>query len=44
MHRLCAADVGQNKGIVLAVADIIKVTTVLANQPMVEAYQKKCIG
>jgi hypothetical protein len=43
-HRLCAADVGQNKRIVSAVADIKKITTVSANQPMVEAYQKKCIG
>jgi hypothetical protein len=39
IHRLCAADVGQNKRIVLAVADIRKITTVSANQPMVEAYE-----
>jgi hypothetical protein len=44
IHRLCATSVGQNKRIVSAVADIRKVTTVSANQPMVEAYQKKCIG
>jgi hypothetical protein len=37
MHRLCAADVGQNKRIVSAVADIRKLSTVSANQPMVEA-------
>jgi hypothetical protein len=30
--------------IVSAVADIRKITTGLASQPMVEAYQKKCIG
>jgi hypothetical protein len=39
-----AADVGQKKGIVSAVADIRKITTVSINQSMVEAYQKKCIG
>jgi hypothetical protein len=39
-----AADVGQNNKIVSAVADIRKVTTVSANQPMVEVYQKKYIG
>jgi hypothetical protein len=44
MHRLCAADVGQNKRIVSAVADIRRVTTGSTNQPRVEAYQKKCIG
>jgi hypothetical protein len=44
MHRLCAADVGQNKRIVSAIADIRKITTISANQPMVEAYQKNCIG
>jgi hypothetical protein len=44
IHRLCAVDVGQNKRIVSAVADIRKITTVSANQPMVEAYQKKCIS
>jgi hypothetical protein len=44
MHQVCAADVGQNKRIVSAVADIRRVTTGSANQPMVEAYQKKCIG
>jgi hypothetical protein len=44
MHRLCAADVGQNKRIVSAVADTRKVTTVSANQPMVGTYQKKSIG
>jgi hypothetical protein len=38
------ADVGQNNIIVSAVADIRKITTVSANQPMVEAYHKKCIG
>jgi hypothetical protein len=44
IHRLCAAGVGQNKRIVSAVVDIRKITTVSANQPMVETYQKKCIG
>jgi hypothetical protein len=44
MHLVCAADVGQNKRIVSAVADIRKITTVSANQLRVEAYQKKCIG
>jgi hypothetical protein len=44
MHRLCTADVGQNQRIVSAVADIRRVTTGSANQPMVEAYQKICIG
>jgi hypothetical protein len=44
IHRLCAVDVGQNKGIVSAVADIRKIITGLASQPMVEAYQKKGIG
>jgi hypothetical protein len=44
IHRLCAADVGQNKRIVSAVADIRKITTVSANQPMVEAYQMNCIS
>jgi hypothetical protein len=44
IHRLCAADVGQNKRIVSAVADIRKITTVSANQPMVEAYQMNSIG
>jgi hypothetical protein len=44
IHRLYAADVGQNKRIVSAVADIRKITTVSANQAMVEAYQKKCIS
>jgi hypothetical protein len=39
-----AADVGQNKRIVSAVADIRKITIISANQLMVEAYQKKCIG
>jgi hypothetical protein len=39
-----AADIGQNNRIVSAVADIRKISTVSANQPMVEAYQKKCIG
>jgi hypothetical protein len=34
-----AADVGQNKRIVSAVADIRRITTVSANQPMVEAYE-----
>jgi hypothetical protein len=38
IHRFCAVDVGQNKRIISAVADIRKVTTVSANQPMVEAY------
>jgi hypothetical protein len=32
-----AADVGQNNRIVLAVADIKKISIVSANQPMVEA-------
>jgi hypothetical protein len=44
IHRLGAADVGHNKGIVSTVADIRRITTVSANQPMVETYQKKCIG
>jgi hypothetical protein len=44
IHRLCAADVGQNKRIVSAVADTRKVTTVSANQPMVEAYQEESFG
>jgi hypothetical protein len=44
IHRLCAADVGQNKRIVSAVADIRKISTVSANQPMVEAYQMNYIG
>jgi hypothetical protein len=44
IHRLCAADVGQNKRIVSAVADIRKITTVSANQLMVEAYQMNCIS
>jgi hypothetical protein len=44
IHRLCAADVGQNKRIISAVADIRKITTVSANQPMVEAYQINYIG
>jgi hypothetical protein len=37
IQQLCAAGVGQNKRIVSAVADIRKITTVSANQPMVEA-------
>jgi hypothetical protein len=44
IHQLCAADVGQNKRNVAAVADIKKITTVSANQPMVEAYQMNCIS
>jgi hypothetical protein len=44
IHRLCADNVGQNKKIVSAVADTRKVTTVSANQPMVEASHQKCIG
>jgi hypothetical protein len=44
IHRLYVADVGQNKRIVSAVADTKKIITVSANQPTVEAYQKKCIG
>jgi hypothetical protein len=44
MFYRCAADLGQNKRIVSAVADIRKIITVSANQLMVEAYQKKCIG
>jgi hypothetical protein len=39
IHRLCAADVGQNKRIVSVVADMRKITTISANQPMVEAYE-----
>jgi hypothetical protein len=39
IHRLCAADVGQNEGIVSAVADIRGITTVSANQPRVEACE-----
>jgi hypothetical protein len=31
IHRLCVADVGQNKRIVSAVADIRKIITVSAN-------------
>jgi hypothetical protein len=42
MHRLCAADVGQNKRVVSAVADTRKVSTVLANQPMVEVSTDSC--
>jgi hypothetical protein len=38
------ADVGRNIRIVSAVADIRKITTVSANQPIVKAYHKKCIG
>jgi hypothetical protein len=44
IHRLCVADVGQNKRIVSAVDDMRNITTVSVNQPRVEAYQKKCIG
>jgi hypothetical protein len=44
IHRLCVANVGQNKRIISAIADIRKITTASANQPMVEAYQKNCIG
>jgi hypothetical protein len=40
IHRLGAAEVGQNNRIVSAVADIRKISTVSANQPMVEAYQR----
>jgi hypothetical protein len=42
MHRLRAADVGQNKRVVSAVADTRKVTIVSANQPMVEASTDSC--
>jgi hypothetical protein len=38
IHRLCVVDVGQNKRIVSAVADIRRITTISANQPMVEVY------
>jgi hypothetical protein len=39
-----AADVGQNKRIVSAVADIRKVTTGSTNQPRVEVYQRNASG
>jgi hypothetical protein len=42
MHGLRAADVGQNKRVVSAVADTRKVTIVAANQPMVEASTDSC--
>jgi hypothetical protein len=42
MHRLCTADVEQNKRTVSAVADTKKVTTVSANQPMVEVSTDSC--
>jgi hypothetical protein len=42
IHRLCAVDVGQNKRIVSAVANTRKVTTVSANQPMVEVSTDSC--
>jgi hypothetical protein len=44
IYRLYAVDVGQNKGIVSTVADTRRITTVSANQPMVETYYKKSIG
>jgi hypothetical protein len=44
IHRLCVVDVGQNNRLVSAVVDTRKVTIVSANQPIVEAYHKKCIG
>jgi hypothetical protein len=44
IHRLCAVDVGQNKRIVLAVANVRKIATASANQPMVKAYQMNGIG
>jgi hypothetical protein len=36
------ADVGRNKRVVSAVADTRKVSTVLANQPMVEVSTDSC--
>jgi hypothetical protein len=44
IHQLRAVDVGQNKRIISAVADIRRVTTGSTNQPMVGTYQKKSIG
>jgi hypothetical protein len=44
IHQLCATDVGKNRRIISAVADIRRVTTGSTNQPRVEAYQKKGIG
>jgi hypothetical protein len=38
------ADIGRNNRMLPAVADTRKITTVSANQPMVEAFHKKCIG
>jgi hypothetical protein len=40
IHHLCAADAGQNKRIISAVADIGRVTTESTNQPRVEVYQR----
>jgi hypothetical protein len=37
IHRLGAAEVGQNNRIVSAIADTRKITTISVNQPMVEA-------
>jgi hypothetical protein len=42
IHRLCEIDVGQNKRIVSAIADTRKVTTISANQPMVEVSTDSC--
>jgi hypothetical protein len=42
IHRLCTVDVGQNKRIVSAAADTRKVTTVSADQPMVEVSTDSC--
>jgi hypothetical protein len=41
IHRLCVADVEQNKRIISAVADIGRVTTRSTNQPRVEVYQRR---
>jgi hypothetical protein len=42
IHRLGAAEVGQNNMIVSAIADTRKITTVSVNQPMVEAPADNC--
>jgi hypothetical protein len=42
IHRLVAAEVGQNNRIVSAIADTRKITTVSVNQPMVEAPADSC--
>jgi hypothetical protein len=42
IYRLYAVDAGQNKRTVSAVANTRKVTTVSANQPMVEVSTDSC--